>query len=202
MRDKVLVFAFVILSLGNFVLGQTIYSDPAFPMADESVIVYFNATGTPLESYTEIVYTHTGLKINGSNSWSNVIGSWNNNETQPALTSLGNHLYSLEISPTIREFYSAEATDIIDQMAFVFRVAEAGAQSEDLFLDVYEQALMCPLLLLIKVHILSMPVQSINSNCQCPRVRNNVSLLDDVLINTVAGTSINQNITASNVIQF
>ncbi|MCD6111899.1 MAG: T9SS type A sorting domain-containing protein [Bacteroidales bacterium] len=133
----ILVF-FLLTSLKLF--SQTIYSEPALPTADESVIVYFNAQGTPLEGYNGILYTHTGITVNG-NPWQYVIGSWGNNPSQPQLTKIGTDLYQLNISPSIREFYNAASNDEISQMCFVFRSADAGTQTEDLFLDVFESGL-------------------------------------------------------------
>ncbi|MEZ5084373.1 MAG: hypothetical protein R2750_13150, partial [Bacteroidales bacterium] len=137
------IFLLLVVAITSTILqAQIVYTEPALPLADEAVTVFFNATGTPLESYTGIIYTHTGLKINGSANWSNVIGEWGDNTVQPDLTPLGDHLYSLEIAPTIRAFYNAEASDVIDQMAFVFRSADGGTQtSPDIFVDVYEAGL-------------------------------------------------------------
>jgi len=121
--------------------SQVISSDPALPLADEAVTVYFDATGTALEGYSGILYSHTGLLKNGNNQWSNVIGDWGDNDVQPALTALGNDQYSLEITPSIRQFYNAIPTDDIESMAFVFRSADTYTQTIDLFIEVYEEGL-------------------------------------------------------------
>ena len=117
--------------------SQTIYSEPALPNADEAVMVYFDATSTPLEDYSGNLYTHTGVIIEGSSNWHHVIGNWGNNSTQPQLTSLGNNLYKLDILPTIRDFYDADITENIVKMAFVFRSEDAETQTQDLFVDVF-----------------------------------------------------------------
>ncbi len=85
------------LLLASVLNAQTVYTDPEYPIADEVVTVYFNATGTDLEGYTGDVYTHTGVTVNGQ-QWQYVIGSWGINNTQPQLTSLGNDLYKLDIT--------------------------------------------------------------------------------------------------------
>jgi len=122
-------------------ISQTIYSDPALPNADEAVTVYFDAASTPLEGYTGDLFTHTGVILEGNSLWQHVIGSWGNNTNQPQLTSLGNNLYKLDINPSIKDFYDAGASETIVQMAFVFRSEDAGTQTQNLFLDVFESGL-------------------------------------------------------------
>ncbi len=177
--------------------AQIITSDPALPLADESVMIYFDATGTPLESYSGTIYTHTGLLKNGSSAWSNVIGEWGVNNTQPALTPLGNHLYSLDVSPTIRDFYDASESDEIEKMAFVFRTADAGTQTEDLFLEVYESGLNLSISSPgSSPHIVD-PGEVVPVIADANGADFMYLYVDGTLINTVAGNAINQNITAS-----
>ncbi len=122
-------------------MAQIVYTDPALPYADESVILYFNTEGTPLEGYSGDVYAHTGITVNG-NQWQNVIGDWGNNTTQPQLTRIETDLYQLDIVPTIREFYNALPSDNISEMCFVFRSSDGSTQtSPDIFVTVYEPGL-------------------------------------------------------------
>lgn len=123
--------------------AQVITTDPPFPTADEPVTITFDATqgSGNLAGYTGDVYTHTGLIIQGSSNWEHVIGDWGNNSNQPKLTRIGPNLYTLDITPSVREFYEASAQDVIQKMAFVFRAATNVPQTEDLFVDVYEAGL-------------------------------------------------------------
>ncbi|MBE0639030.1 MAG: T9SS type A sorting domain-containing protein [Bacteroidales bacterium] len=114
---------------------------PEYPTDMDQVLLTFDATGTPLENYSGDVYTHTGVIIEGNTNWQHVIGSWNNNDTQPKLTSIGNKKYTLTIAPNIRAFYGVPASEIIRKMAFVFRSADSQTQSADLFVDVFEAGL-------------------------------------------------------------
>jgi uncharacterized protein (DUF2126 family) len=59
------------------------YPSPGIPTS--AITLNFNKAGTPLASYTGTIYAHIGLTVDG-NQWQNVIGSWGNNTTQPALT--------------------------------------------------------------------------------------------------------------------
>jgi len=135
---------YVLLGLVAFAVlaqAQVIVVDPPFPTADEPVTVYLNTTGTGLENYDGDIYAHTGITVNGQ-QWQHVVGDWGDNDTQPRMTHEEDNIYSLEISPSIREFYQAGASDDITQMCFVFRSADGNQQtSPDIFYDVNEPAL-------------------------------------------------------------
>jgi len=124
----------------TFTFAQVITVDPPFPTADQSVVVTLNTSGTGLEGYTGDIYAHTGLTIDGD-QWQNVIGSWGNNTSQPKLTKTGDGVYEMIVTPTIREFYSADGSDLITEMSFVFRSSDGSQQtSPDIFYEVYEAA--------------------------------------------------------------
>lgn len=128
----------IVLVVFSFSTSAQITVDPPFPTADQAVTVTLNTAGTGLEDYTGEIYAHTGLTI-GGNQWQNVIGDWGNNQNQPKLTNMGGGIYELEITPSIRDFYSAEATDLITELCMVFRSSDGSLQtSPDIFYDVYE----------------------------------------------------------------
>ena len=131
-----LLIVFIFL-FSTFIKAQ-VTTDPNYPTADAPVTVYFDATGTSLEGYTGDLYIHTGVILQGSTSWSHVIGDWGNNNNQPQLTRIGTDLYKLEITPSINSFYSVGASETVSKMAFVFRSADAGTQSSDILVDVYQ----------------------------------------------------------------
>lgn len=182
-------------------LGQIVYTDPSIPYADQAVTVYFDATGTPLESYNGIVYTHTGVRKNGILEWDNVIGAWGNNVSQPALTSLGNHLYQLDITPSIETFYGTDESDVIDEMAFVFRSADAATQTDpDIFIEVFAVGLNVQITIPDISPYFVDPGESINVIAEASEAVEMLLYLDDELIATVAGNSLNETIIASSVV--
>jgi hypothetical protein len=80
--------------------AQIISTDPAIPLAGESVIVYFDATeGTGgLEGYSGDVYAHTGVLTNLSSSssdWRYVMTDWRVNTEATKLTRVSEDYYSL-----------------------------------------------------------------------------------------------------------
>jgi 1,4-alpha-glucan branching enzyme len=115
-------------------------SVPQYPTEYDSIKIIFDASkgGRGLVGYTGVVYTHTGVITSLSNGqWSHVIGSWGNNQVQPALTRIGIDLYELKIGYP-RQFYSVtNPAEQILKLAFVFRSADATRQTEDLFLTIF-----------------------------------------------------------------
>lgn len=123
------------------VFSQVITTDPTFPTANNEVTLTFNAKGTSLEGITGDLYAHTGVNIDGQGIWKHVIESWGDNNTQPKLIKKETDLYELVISPSINDFYSIPSNEKVIELCIVFRSADASVQSDDLFVEVYEQSL-------------------------------------------------------------
>lgn len=124
-------------------IGQVIVTSPAIITDEDEVLITFNASqgGGGLAGYTGDVYAHTGVIIEGNSTWQHVIGSWGNNTNQPKLTRIAPDTYTLLISPSIREFYNVPSGEVIKKLAFVFRASAGSPQTEDLFIDVFENSL-------------------------------------------------------------
>lgn len=133
------------------VFSQVIVTIPEYSTENDSITIQFNAQEGDggLEGYTGTVYAHTGVITNfssGPSDWKHVIGDWGNNSNQPALTRIGTDLYELTIGYP-REFYSVtDANEHIQQLAFVFRSADATKTGRDvggadIFADLYEAGL-------------------------------------------------------------
>ena len=133
------IFTIILTILILSAKSQTITTNPEFPVPSQAVTVTFDATGTDLEGYSGDLYAHTGVTIEGVGQWQHVIGSWGNNSTQPQLTSLGNNKWELDISPSVNDFYSVTGGELVTELCFVFRSADGGTQSSDLFADVYSE---------------------------------------------------------------
>ncbi len=121
--------------------AQVITSQPLLPTANDEVLITFNATGTPLAGYTGNVYAHTGVVCEGNTNWQYVIGTWNVNSSQPLLTRISTNLYTLNVTPNIRDYYSVPAEKVIQKMMFVFRSSTSTIQTSDLSISVYEDGL-------------------------------------------------------------
>lgn len=138
MKIKFKLLIFLILFV-NYSFSQVVTTQPEFPVPDESLTITFDASlcDCGLSSYTGDIYAHTGVIIEGNENWQHVVGSWGNNSSQPMLTDIGNHKYTLEISPTINEYYNIETNETVTQIALVFRSEDGSSQSSDIFIDVY-----------------------------------------------------------------
>ncbi len=135
-----LLFFFLIVSVNS----QVIQTEPALPLADQPVIIYFHSdleTGA-LKNYTAPLYAHTGVNFSDGVKWQNVIGSWGNNTTQPMLEYTGNYTYKLAITPDVYSFYNVSTAKSISQIALVIRNAAGNMQtSPDIFVDLFEAGL-------------------------------------------------------------
>ncbi|MEN8122144.1 MAG: alpha-amylase family glycosyl hydrolase [Bacteroidota bacterium] len=138
---KTIVLSLLLIFLFTYnSFSQTVTTDPTLPTAGSAVTITFNAAGTGLEGYTGDVYAHTGVTI-GSDKWQHVIEAWGNNTTQPQLTRIATDLYTLEITPSISEYYSVAAQETVTELCFVFRSADGSLKSADLFVEVFESGL-------------------------------------------------------------
>ena len=127
--------------------AQVVTTDPAFPQAGEAVTVYFDATAGNggLAGYTGEVYAHTGVLTTASASgsdWRYVKTGWGENTPGTRLTRIGQDRYSLEITPSIREYYGIPGGETVTSLAFVFRSADTNLtgrdlNGEDIFVGVY-----------------------------------------------------------------
>ena len=131
----IIFFAIIFLSAKS-----QITTNPEFPVAENSVTITFDATGSDFEAYTGDLYAHTGVIIEGNDNWQHVIGDWGQTN-QPKLGNIGNNKWVLNISPSINDFYSVGGIEVVTKMAFVFRNADGSKQTSDLFVDVYQTSL-------------------------------------------------------------
>ena len=130
-----------------FLIIQSVFAqittNPVLPVASQKVTITFDSSKeSRLGFYTGDLYAHTGVMLEGNSDWQHVIGTWGNNTAQPKLTNKGNGIYELEITPDINTFYSVTASEKVTKMAFVFRSADASKQTNNLFIDVYEDGLI------------------------------------------------------------
>ncbi len=106
--------------------AQVISSDPVFPLASDPVVITFHADrgDMGLKDYTgDDVYAYTGVITDQSNgTWDYVLqSSWTDFVPKAKLTKVTANVYTLTITPSIREYYGVPAGEKILRMAFVFR---------------------------------------------------------------------------------
>lgn len=137
MKQKLLF----LLSFLPFFIQAQVSTSPAVPTPNDAITVTLTTTGTGLDGYTGDIYAHTGVTVDGT-QWTNVIGSWGNNTSQPKLTKINNTTYKLEITPDVYTFYGVSATKKITELNLVFRSADGNKQtSPDIHIKLYEEGL-------------------------------------------------------------
>jgi glycosidase len=142
---KKIIYLFLLIT--TVVFSQTT-TTPSPALAAGSVTINFDKTGTALAAYTGTIYAHIGLTVNGV-QWSNIIGSWGVNTTQPALIQNGSSTYFLTLSPDLFTKFGVPTTSTITQICVVFRNAAGNMQtSPDIFIPVgaFQANLTAPLL--------------------------------------------------------
>jgi len=143
---------FILLFLGTAVIteAQIITCNPVFPTASDAVIITFNADqgNLGLKDYTGDVYAHTGVitdKSTSGSDWKYLIAPWETNIPMAKMTRVSPNVYTLSISPSIREFYGVPDSDTIKKLAFVFRSWDRTKEGKtetggDIFYDVQKAA--------------------------------------------------------------
>ena len=210
--NKTLALVSILIALTTtLTFGQLVVSDPAFPTDNQSVTITFDASlgSGGLAGYNGDVYAHTGVITNLSSSssdWKYVKTNWGENTPETKLTNIGTDLYTLSITPSIRDYYGVPASETILKIALVFRsdVPVGGSYLEgktasggDIFVDVVEVGLNVDILLPDEAGM----IVELNDNITVQAI---ASLSDSLglyvnnnLITKVAGTELNYTLNAN-----
>lgn len=138
---RLIAFLFMLFAI-SFTAKAQITTDPEVPKTNSKVTITFNsAEESRLGYFTGDLYAHTGVTIEGTGRWQNVIADWGDNDNQPKLTHKGDGIYELEIAPTILSFYNVQAGDQVTELCMVFRSADNSSQTNDLFIEVFSEGL-------------------------------------------------------------
>ncbi len=136
---KKYVSVFLLAFLLPLISLAQISTDPSFPNLNQPLTIHFDATGTALEGVTGSLYAHTGVIISETDrTWRYVIGNWGQNNVQPQFENTGTDQWKLEIDD-IRDFYSVPESEDIFEIALVIRNAAGNQQTEDLFIELFDE---------------------------------------------------------------
>ena len=113
-----------------------LYAEPEKPNADEACTLYYKADKTsPLFDKNGDIYAHIGI-----NEWSNVQAQWSENKEKCKFQKTDTpNLWKLEITPSVREWFGADAEEIF-RICVVVRTADGSAQTNDFFVSVEDKA--------------------------------------------------------------
>lgn len=149
MNHKLPVLILILAGFSLTASAQVITADPVFPVSSGPVVITFHADqgNMGMKDYAgDDVYAHTGVVTNLSGGqWKYVIATWTTNIPKAKLTKVSANVYTLAISPSIREFFGVPAGEEILKLAFVFRnstgsVTGRDVGGADIFYNVSEQA--------------------------------------------------------------
>lgn len=137
-----------LLMLPAVLAGQAVHTDPAFPAEDKPLTITFDVSETDrtdLAGFSGDIYAHTGVILTeadkNSGNWSYVISDWPVDIPRAKLTPLGGDRYELQID-NIRDYYEIpDSEGEILQLAFVLRNSAGTLQTEDLFIDLFDDEL-------------------------------------------------------------
>ena len=130
-----------IYDLGTIFSGKEtgFFTNPAVPDADQPCTIYYRpAEGDDLYGQTENLYVHTWLKNGTSDSHG---PTWGTNIEKYLLTKVEDGLWSMTMTPTIREWFnevSPIGTTPVQRIGIVARTADAKKQTEDRFINVVD----------------------------------------------------------------
>ncbi|MCB0743931.1 MAG: T9SS type A sorting domain-containing protein, partial [Ignavibacteriae bacterium] len=114
-----------------------------------------------LIGYTGVLYAHTGVNTNLGN-WQHVIGTWGDNTIQPTLIRVSTDMYKITIQNP-RTFYKVtNANEHITSLNFVLRSADKSKQTEDLFIEIYEEGFNLKLLDSESINFYPLPGEKID----------------------------------------
>jgi 1,4-alpha-glucan branching enzyme len=147
-RIRLTLIALFFISFQTF--GQITLS-PALPTDADSLTITFDASqgSAGLKDFTGNIYAHTGVitdKSTSTSDWKYVVADWTVNVSKAKLTRISSNIYTLKISPDIRQFYGVPQGEKILKLAIVFRSEDCSkegktASGSDIFADVYESGL-------------------------------------------------------------
>jgi len=147
MKNKIFSLIVLLVFIYGFAEAQVVTTNPQFPVPDGSVTIYFDASqgNAELADYVGDIYAHTGVITENSSSgsdWKYVKTNWGQNTEETKLTKISDNYYSLDITPSIIDYYGVPTTEGILQMAFVFRnedgsIVGKNEDGSDIFIDVF-----------------------------------------------------------------
>ncbi len=151
MKVKLPVLIMILAGWSLSAAAQVVTTDPVFPLASGPVVITFHSDqgNMGLKDYAgDDVYAHTGVITNLSSSnsdWNYVVAAWATNLPEAKLTKVSANVWTLSISPSIREYYGVPAGEQIQKLAFVFRNSTGVTTGRDvggadIFYNVTEQA--------------------------------------------------------------
>ncbi len=121
----------------NIVSDKVIFTVPENIESDKAFTLYFAPKkDSPLYDYKGDIYVHAGIV--DESGWKHVPADWNTNIEQCKMTKVEDNKWKLEFSPTIRQWFKADNSEIIVKIGIVIRNEDGSKKGieADTFLPV------------------------------------------------------------------
>ncbi len=119
-----IILLFVVTAMAN---GQVVVSSLATPTDNDKIVITYNSALGVSElndlDLSDTIYAHIGVitdKSISDKNWKYPKAQWAINLPECKLTRLSTNIYTLEISPSIREFFEVPKDEEIKKVAIVF----------------------------------------------------------------------------------
>lgn len=136
------LIVFTLLSCGLFAQGQ-VTTEPSGLNADrEGKILFTASSSSPLYNHTGDVYVHIGV-VDNNGVWNNVPAAWGENTAKCRMTREDAHVWSIALSPTVRQWFGSDANQAITKIGVVFRNEDGTKKGiqDDRFITVTDENL-------------------------------------------------------------
>jgi len=144
---------FILLALiliPGWLTAQVVEFSPAFPTAEDSLEIIFNAEegNGELAGFDGDVFLHTGVitKESSDNSdWKHVQSGWEETDPKLKATPIGDNKWRFVYKPTINEFFGVLPDEEVEKVAMLFRGFKNGSieavgraeGGDDIFVDIF-----------------------------------------------------------------
>ena len=128
----------VVHDLGTIVSGKEtgFFTDPPVPDADEPCTVYFKAVeDDEVYGITTDLYAHVWLRNGATDSHDS---TWGDNADKYKLTKIGDNLWSMTMTPTVREWF-ASGTTPVQKIGIIARNSASTKKTKDNFIKVTDE---------------------------------------------------------------
>lgn len=204
MKKILLIIALIFF---NEISAQVISSEPEFPTVNDSLVIFFNANeitgrGKELATYSGTVDVHTGVltnKSSDSDDWKYVIAGWDQNIAKAQCIKVSAGVYKLIIGFPL-EYYSItnlSSDEKVEKLAFVLRASNRSIQTDNLYLDIYEEGLKLKILEPVNLPIYPETGEKINFKATSESADSIAMFLNDSYLTSTSNDTIDYEITAA-----
>ena len=203
--QRIFIISLLLFSIN--ISAQVISSEPQFPTVGDSIVVYFNANeisgrGKELATYNGTVDVHTGVLTNKSindGDWKYVIAEWNQNPAKAQTVKVSPGLYKLTVGNPFQYYNitNLPSDEKIVSLAFVLRAANRTIQTDNLYLEIFEEGIKLKILEPVNLPIYPEAGEKINFSAASENADSIAMFLNNQYLISTTNDTINYEVTAN-----